>query len=174
MWILFSNDIDHVNKPYNVYRLNVQSINIKNYVLSEETKYSQKATQKKRNVSRNMVRTETFLNCYVEKVQKSVTINLNFKADPIPSPMKVFLHSLKNITKKSLSFPKRNTIHFLCSKTAATVTPLLQLFFSFCFCNSDDLVALYMEFPMNVNGLANSVLVIPSQISHILSLQHFK
>lgn len=171
MWILFSNDIDHVNKPYNVYRLNVQIINIKNYVFSEETKYSQKATQKK-NVSPNMVMFETFLNCYVEKVQKSVTINLNFKADPISSAINMFiLHSLKNITKKSLSFPKRNTIHFLCSKTAANVIPLLHFFR---FRNSDDSVALYMEFPMNVNGLVCSVLVIPSQISHVLSLQHFK
>lgn len=129
MWILFSNDIDHVNKPYNVYRLNVQSINIKNYVLSEETKYSQKATQKKRNVSRNMVRTETFLNCYVEKVQKSVTIYLNFKADPIPSPMKVFLHSLKNITKKKSFFPEAEYYTFLVLKNSGNCYTFVAIIF---------------------------------------------
>lgn len=134
MWILFSNDIDHVNKPYNVYRLNVQSINIKNYVLSEETKYSQKATQKKRNVSRNMVRFETFLNCYVEKVQKSVTINLNFKADPIPSPMKVFLHSLKNITKKKVFLSRSGILYISCAQKQRQLLHLCcNYFFRFVF-----------------------------------------
>lgn len=131
MWILFSNDIDHVNKPYNVYRLNVQIINIKNYVFSEETKYSQKATQKKRNVSPNMVMFETFLNCYVEKVQKSVTINLNFKADPISSAINMFiLHSLKNITKKKSFFPEAEYYTFLVLQNSGNCYTFVA-FFSF-------------------------------------------